>query len=48
LQHVGIIKNECEMLFKRLLAMIEQMKKDMKMTKWLHMPEPGLNTSIID
>lgn len=39
--HVGIIKNECEMLFKRLLAMIEQMKKDMKMTKWLHMPRTG-------
>ena len=31
-------KVECEMLIKKLLSMVDQMKKDLKMRGWLHMP----------
>jgi hypothetical protein len=32
------LKVECEMLIKKLLLMVDQMKKDLKMRGWLHMP----------
>jgi len=31
-------KVECEMLIKKLLSMVDQTKKDLKMRGWLHMP----------
>jgi hypothetical protein len=34
----GTLKVECEMLIKKLLSMIDQTKKDLKMSSWLHMP----------
>jgi len=34
----GTLKVECEMLIKKLLSMIDQTKKDLKMRGWLHMP----------
>ena len=35
----GILKKmECEMLIKKLLSMVDQTKKDLKMSSWLHMP----------
>jgi len=34
----GILKMECEMLIKKLLSMVDQTKKDLKMRGWLHMP----------
>jgi hypothetical protein len=34
----GILKVECEMLIKKLLSMVDQTKKDLKMSSWLHMP----------
>jgi hypothetical protein len=34
----GNIKVECEMLIKKLLSMVDQTKKDLKMSSWLHMP----------
>ena len=32
------LKVECEMLIKKLLSMVDQTKKDLKMRGWLHMP----------
>ena len=29
---------ECDMLFTKLLSMVDQMKKDLKMDGWIHMP----------
>jgi hypothetical protein len=34
----GILIVECEMLIKKLLSMVDQTKKDLKMRSWLHMP----------
>ena len=34
----GTLKVECEMLIKKLLSMVDQTKKDLKMSSWLHMP----------
>ena len=34
----GILKMECEMLIKKSLSMVDQTKKDLKMSSWLHMP----------
>ena len=34
----GTLKVECEMLIKKLLSMVDQTKKDMNMSGWLHMP----------
>ena len=34
----GNIKVEFEMLIKKLLSMVDQTKKDLKMSSWLHMP----------
>ena len=34
----GILKMECEMLVKKLMSMVDQTKKDLKMSGWLHMP----------
>jgi hypothetical protein len=34
----GTLKVECEMLIKKLLSMVDQTKKDLKMSRWLHMP----------
>ncbi len=34
----GTLKVECEMLIKKLLLMVDQTKKDLKMSGWLHMP----------
>jgi hypothetical protein len=34
----GTLKMECEMLIKKLLPVIDQTKKDLKMSRWLHMP----------
>ena len=38
----GILKMECEMLIKKLLSMVDQTKKDLKMRGWLHMPPTSL------
>jgi hypothetical protein len=35
---LATIKMECEMLIKKLLSMVDQTKKDLKMSGWLHMP----------
>ena len=34
----GTLKVECETLIKKLLSMVDQTKKDLKMRGWLHMP----------
>jgi hypothetical protein len=34
----GILKMECEMLIKKLMSMVDQTKKDLKISGWLHMP----------
>ena len=34
----GVVKMECEMFVKKLLLMVDQTKKDLKMISWLHMP----------
>ena len=40
---IGVDKNnlrrECEMLIKRFMDMVGQMKEDMKMDRWVHMPQ---------
>ena len=36
------LKVECEMLIKKLLSMVDQTKKDLKMRGWLHMPPTSL------
>jgi hypothetical protein len=36
----GVLKMECEMHVKELLSMVDQTKKDLKMSGWLHMPPP--------
>ena len=38
----GTLKVECEMLIKKLLSMVDQTKKDLKMSSWLHMPPTSL------
>jgi len=38
----GTLKVECEMLIKKLLLMVDQTKKDLKMRGWLHMPPTSL------
>jgi hypothetical protein len=38
----GTLKVECEMLIKKLLSMVDQTKKDLKMSGWLHMPPTSL------
>ncbi|KAL3798449.1 hypothetical protein ACHAW5_007401 [Stephanodiscus triporus] len=37
-QDSGMLKVECETLIKKLLSMVERMKKDEKMDGWVHMP----------
>jgi hypothetical protein len=34
----GTLEVECEILIKKLLSMVDQTKKDLKMSSWLHMP----------
>ena len=34
----GIFSTECEILLKKLLSMVDQTKKYLKMSRWLHMP----------
>jgi hypothetical protein len=35
-------KVKCEMLLTRMLSMVDQMKKDLKMNHWLHMPKTSV------
>ena len=35
-------KEKCEMLLTRMLSMVDQMKKDLKMNHWLHMPKTSV------
>ncbi len=35
-------KVKCELLLQKMLSMVDQMKKDLKMSKWLHMPKTSI------
>jgi hypothetical protein len=37
-EDTGILKMECEILLEKLLSMVDQTKRDLKMRRWLHMP----------
>ncbi|KAL3788404.1 hypothetical protein ACHAW5_001016 [Stephanodiscus triporus] len=41
-QDAGMLKMECETLIKKLLSMVEQIKKDEKMDGWVHMPHTSI------
>ena len=38
-------KVKCELLLKKMLSMVDQMKKDLKMSKWLHMPKTSIESN---
>jgi hypothetical protein len=41
-QDKGMLTMECKTVTKKLLSMVEQMKKDEKMDGWIHMPQTSL------
>ncbi len=44
----GTLKVECEMLIKKLLLMVDQTKKNLKMSGWLHMPPTSVFRSLYE
>jgi hypothetical protein len=41
-------KGKCEMLLTRMLSMVDQMKKDLKMNQWLHMPTTSVENNFYE
>jgi len=44
----GTLNVECEMLIKKLLLMVDQTKKNLKMSGWLHMPPTSVFRSLYE